>query len=407
MNSGFLLACPCCQFEGSEELLKLNCGNIDGSTLYPTLRLKACLHCGHIFNDLSPEEISGLEKYYNIEYAPANLSSVVTEGDRPGSGDVLTTDRYNNLFQILSSHFSANDNILDVGCALGGFLNYLRLKGFSALFGVDSTPTYVRHAQDRDFFTIEYGNAENLPFSANLFDAVIIEQVLEHLVNPAKAFREASRVLKEGGLFCIGVPDASRYAEYNFFDFYWVLLREHIQHFDTENLNRLAKQEGFELVEFVQNDHAIMSSKMVMPNLCSLFRKNGASVKDVSKAPTMTLQGKLKNYVKQELLRLEEKQRILDTLAEDGRPVYVWGIGREFLYLYEAAGLKKCNIVGLIDMNPCRHNGSIDGINIGPPDQLYKADPAASVIITALAHVDSIKTFLKLHGFSGEVLILE
>lgn len=402
------LTCPCCRSENSEELLKLDCGNIDGSTLYSPLRLKICLDCGHAFNDLSPEEISGLEAYYNIEYAPANINSVVTEGDRPGSTDPLTSGRYDNIFRLLSPYVSCDDNILDVGCALGGFLHYLRHKDFTNLFGVDSTATYVQHAQEQNLFTIKYGNAEKLPFDGNMFEVAVIEQVLEHLVNPGNAFREAFRVLKDGGFFCIGVPDASRYADYNFFDFYWVLLREHIQHFDLENLTRLAEQEGFELVEYLQNDHAIMSSKMVMPNLCALFRKRGSLSPEVNKqAPTKALQEKLKNYVELENTRLAEKRRIFDMLAKDKRPVYVWGIGREFLYLYEAAGLKKCNIAGLIDLNPCRQNRTIDGIAIGLQDQISNQGLPSAVIITAFAHVDSIKVSLERIGFSGDILVLE
>lgn len=407
MNSMQLHECPCCQSENSEKLLSLNCGNIDRSNLYSTIRLSVCLNCGHAFNDLSPEEITGLDDYYNTEYAPMNLNSVVTGGDRPGSSDVLTTSRYDHLFQMLSKHISHCDNILDVGCALGGFLDYLGHKGFTNLYGVDSTSTYVHHAQERNLFTIKQGNAETLPFTDKMFDVVIIEQVLEHLVNPFKAFCEAFRVLKDGGYFCIGVPDASRYAEYYFFDFYWVLLREHIQHFDIETLSRLAKHEGFEQVEYVQNDHAIMSSKMIMPNLCALFRKNGSSLAEGNrKAPTRALQENLKKYIKQELLRLEEKKRIFDILAADKKPVYVWGIGREFSYVYESAGLKKCNIVGLIDMNPWRQNTSIDGIGIGSPDQILNADPNAAVLITAVAHADSIMMSLKQLGFIGEVLLL-
>ncbi|MDG4474799.1 class I SAM-dependent methyltransferase [Thiovibrio frasassiensis] len=408
MSHGNWLSCPICNSTDNKLILSLNCGNIDSSTLYSTIRLEACIRCGHVYNDLSPDEILGLANYYNSEYAPANLSSVITEGDRPGSADVLTVGRYDHLFQMLSSHLSFSDKILDVGCALGGFLSYLSRKSFVDLFGVDSTVTYTHRAQEENLFTIKHGNAENLPFADNMFDVVVVEQVLEHLVSPAKALREAFRVLKKGGIFCVGVPDASRYAGYYFFDFYWLLLREHIQHFDIGNLTCLAAREGFELLEYVQNDHAIMSSKMVMPNLCALFRKSGSfPVEEGRGTAVIALQEKIEKYVKQDLSRLEGKQRILKMLAADKRPVYVWGIGREFLYLYEAAGLKKCNIVGLIDMNPCRQNSAVDGIVIASQDQICNADLNAIVLIAAVAHVDSIKASLEQLGFSGEILILE
>ena len=53
-------------------------------------------------------------------------------------------------------------------------------------------------------------------------------------------FREAKRVLADDGYLCIGIPDASRYDKMYFFDFFWFLIREHIQHFDIEHLKLLA-----------------------------------------------------------------------------------------------------------------------------------------------------------------------
>ncbi|MDO8559292.1 MAG: class I SAM-dependent methyltransferase [bacterium] len=55
------------------------------------------------------------------------------------------------------------------------------------------------------------GDIYNLPFSDNEIDAVICDQVLEHLNNPAKALLEMSRVLKPGGLAYIAAPFVAGY----------------------------------------------------------------------------------------------------------------------------------------------------------------------------------------------------
>src|SRR3989338_9038708 len=44
------------------------------------------------------------------------------------------------------------------------------------------------------------GDIYNLPFSDNEIDAVICDQVLEHLKDTARALKEMNRVLKQGGL---------------------------------------------------------------------------------------------------------------------------------------------------------------------------------------------------------------
>lgn len=96
--------CPICHALNSETIHTLDCGNMDNSKLYPTVRLKICLHCGHAFNELSDDEIDGLKEYYNIEYAPTNLSAADMGGDRPGSTGNLTIDRYSQLYDILSPY---------------------------------------------------------------------------------------------------------------------------------------------------------------------------------------------------------------------------------------------------------------------------------------------------------------
>lgn len=50
------------------------------------------------------------------------------------------------------------------------------------------------------------GDVLNMPFKDETFDAVISNQVLEHIKEPEKLFSEASRVLKTGGYFICTAP---------------------------------------------------------------------------------------------------------------------------------------------------------------------------------------------------------
>ena len=395
MNDVSWLSCPVCNSFDKTLLLNLNCGNMDGSSLYPTVRLVTCSQCGHAYNDLSPSEIEHLNEYYNNEYAPANLSSVVKDGDLPGSTGKMTHTRYNQLYRVLSPHIDHDGAILDIGCAVGGLLDFLWEKGFNKLYGVDVAEVYVEKARQKKKYVIERGSAESLPFDNDIFEAVIIEQVLEHLVNPAMAFREAKRVLKAGGVLCVGVPDAARYSDFYFYDYYWLLLREHIQHFDINSLKRIAQSEGFELLGYRQDSHSIMNEKMVMPNLCAVFRNislRGDAVRN--NHSNMLAQG-LKKYVEREASRLSGKQTKLAELTKNQRPVYAWGVGREFLYLYEAAGLKHCNIAGVIDMNPFKQSSQkINQMKVSSPEILSNANRDSVLAITAIAHEESIKSCL-------------
>lgn len=402
-------ACPICQAADPETICTLNCGNIDNSSLYPTARISNCLCCGHIFNELTADELNGLTYYYNHEYAPANLSATDKTGDRPGSAGSLTTKRYDQLYSALSPHIDSRQNILDVGCALGGFLDYLHDKSFTHLFGVDMTETYVEQARLKNQYKIKIGNAESLPFDDHLFDVIVMEQVLEHLFNPVQALQEARRTLRSGGIFCIGVPDAARYADCYFFDFYWLLLREHIQHFDIAHLALLGKQAGFDLLEYSETVHVIMTERMMMPNLYAVFSlTDSGHQSNPSDFYNFNLKRLMSIYLQQEKARQLIKRQKIAELIQSQRPVFVWGIGREFLYLYESVGLKLCHIVGLIDANPYKQKScSVDRMKIEAAyDLLSKSSADSVLLITAIAHTDSIKKVAKTLGFKGDFFAL-
>jgi SAM-dependent methyltransferase len=399
--------CPICHAADTEPIHALACGNFDGSELYPAVNLKNCTACGHVFNELTPDELIGLGHYYDNEYAPANVHAGGLAGDRPGSSDNLTSDRYDNLYSALAPHAQPCHEILDVGCAMGGFLDYLGRKGFGRLSGVDMTKTYVDAAREKNKYTIELGSAEDLPFDDASFDVIVMEQVLEHLVDPIKGFQETRRVLKKNGLFCVGVPDASKYAERRFFDFYWLLLREHIQHFDINHLDFLGRQEGFEMLDYRQTAHAVMSRRMVMPNLTAVFK---ASDKVDRRIEARSDHGEIKrqmtDYVNGEKSSRRIHKNTMRVLAESRRPVYIWGIGREFLYLYESAGLKRCAIAGLIDSNQFKQKScSVNGMKISDNIGLQpSANEDSALLITAIAHTDPIVRAARSIGFKGEIM---
>ena len=403
-------SCPICRAGDSETIHTLACGNLDNSKLYPTIRINICPGCGHTFNELSPHELDGLNHYYSFEYAPANLHAPDKKADIPGSAGKLTTDRYSQLYDAISPHIHEQKEILDVGCALGGFLDYLKQEGFTRLSGVDMAEAYVERAQKKNQYRVKLGNAESLPFSDHEFDAMVMEQVLEHLVNPIRAFQEARRVLKNGGVFCIGVPDASRYADFYFYDFYWLLLREHIQHFDVDHLNLLAINEGFEMLACHQTTHAVMSDQMIMPNLYVVFRStDSADNMRENHLNGSKLKKQMVDYLDQEKSRQLIKSRKIAELSESRRPVYAWGIGREFLYLYESAGLKNCHIAGLIDGNKFKQKScSVNGMKIVDAGDLLRQTTADSVlVITAIAHAEPIKDAARALGFKGEIFDLD
>lgn len=103
---------------------------------------------------------------------------------------------------------NAGRQILDLGCATGGYCVALAKEGY-AMRGADLNPEYVRIARSHGVEADHVGAA--LPYADGAFDTVLIFEVLEHLADPAALLREAKRVARRNVL--ITVPNCEKHAE--------------------------------------------------------------------------------------------------------------------------------------------------------------------------------------------------
>jgi len=90
------------------------------------------------------------------------------------------------------------------------------MKGASLKFRT-FCPNYTasQYFNDRDFGKVINGfsnqNLENQTFEDCSFDIVITQDVLEHVINPDKAFAEIARTLKPGGAHIFTVPLVNKF----------------------------------------------------------------------------------------------------------------------------------------------------------------------------------------------------
>jgi SAM-dependent methyltransferase len=85
--------------------------------------------------------------------------------------------------------------VLDVGCGLGSHLAHLRERGMM-VHGLEAGPVMARLASQAlgPKVEVDLGDAHDLPYEDNSFDAVIMVNTLELLDRPAQALAEAVRV---------------------------------------------------------------------------------------------------------------------------------------------------------------------------------------------------------------------
>lgn len=110
---------------------------------------------------------------------------------------------YHRLVNFARRH--AGREILDVGCATGGYSLALAERGF-AVKATDVNPDYVRLACARGVDARLAG--EELPFADRSFDTVLLFEVLEHVENHDRLLREVRRIARRNIL--ITVPNCDR-----------------------------------------------------------------------------------------------------------------------------------------------------------------------------------------------------
>ncbi|MGQ9560422.1 MAG: methyltransferase domain-containing protein [Candidatus Oleimicrobiaceae bacterium] len=104
----------------------------------------------------------------------------------------------------------AGQIVLDGGCGLGGKTLYCALHGATYVVGLDNDLQHVGYATEFTRakqvpnLTFLAANLRDLPFPADLFDAILLNGVVEHIRRPdlRPAMAECKRVLKTGGILC-------------------------------------------------------------------------------------------------------------------------------------------------------------------------------------------------------------
>lgn len=389
--------CVVCRSDQYTNLLNLDCGGFDNSPLYKIVKLVCCDKCYHVFNFLSQFQIERLNTYYNEEYSLCNLESPNKKGDIPGSSSNESIKRYKNLFNMISENITSDSKILDVGCALGGFLNFISafVKNEN-LYGIDSTENFVNLAKKSNLIeeNIKCSGAESIPFDDGMFDILVIDQVIEHLVDPNIFFSEANRVIKNNGILCISLPKAQEYVGNSFFDFYFFLMREHIQHFGFRQLRKIAGRYGFSVINCITTYPNLISEIGTLPNLTLKFIKDN-SYRNYESSDTLKYQ--IIEYIDESFIELIKKRNYIQSIDDN---ISIFGMSREFHYLYQNTQLNQYELK-LYDDIKTKQNMKVNGLHIFPSELI---DNDATVFITSYAHIDTMKNKLINQGFKGKFI---
>ena len=138
--------------------------------------------------------------------------------------------------------------LLDVGCGRGLFLRRMRRAGWEVA-GVEADAEVSRRISEAHGLDVRGGDPGEWGFPDGSFDAVTLHHVLEHVVRPAEMLGHCRRLLRDGGLLVVAVPNRdSLQAAFGRDGWLHMDVPFHLHHFTAAGLARLMAASGFRVV---------------------------------------------------------------------------------------------------------------------------------------------------------------
>lgn len=213
-----------------------------------------CPLCGHMQLAAMPAEESLSEAY-----GEAASSDYVEEEEGQRATARRTLDRLDPLPAVPAEEPQPDDargwvgvpasvRILDLGCWVGFLLSEAEGRGWRAE-GVEPSSFAVNYARERLGLSVQQAELLEAELEPASYSAIVMADVIEHLIDPAAALRRCRGLLAPGGKLALVLPDAGSPLARLMGKRWWSVIPTHVQYFTRASLTRLLEREGFEVLE--------------------------------------------------------------------------------------------------------------------------------------------------------------
>jgi SAM-dependent methyltransferase len=230
------------------------CGSRDTRPFLASVRrgLVQCVACDLVYVGRLPEQ-AALDALYDEAYFQKQAAPAAAAAEQVGyaeyAKDEPTIRRTARRRLDHLARFVARGRLLDVGCALGFFLDEAHRRGWEVT-GLDVSPFAARHVRERFGHPAHEGGLLDAPLAPGSFDLVTMYDVIEHVRDPKAHVEAVRRLLGPGGVFECSTPDKDslgarvtgrRWIGYN-------VSEEHVFYFSSRTLRRMLEEAGFEVL---------------------------------------------------------------------------------------------------------------------------------------------------------------
>lgn len=241
------------------------------------LPLAFCPSCGcwYVSKMPSDSEITKLyDGYYHI-HRPADLSEkkvsqIVENARRESKNDW----QLQTLSQVLGG--LSGKRIMDVGCGWGHFLLKAKFAGADVI-GCDLSPEACEFVENRLGITAYQSELQLLSSSINKVDAIVMNDLIEHPVNPLIVVHAAYDILKPGGLILLHTPNGGGAGINLETAKNWVGFRvdlEHLQYISPCTINWLSQRLNMNIERLTVFGFPNLKGLGKLPNRTSTIKEN-------------------------------------------------------------------------------------------------------------------------------------
>jgi 2-polyprenyl-3-methyl-5-hydroxy-6-metoxy-1,4-benzoquinol methylase len=240
--------------------------------------LVKCSKCGLQFLQDVPDE-AGIAEYYQKEY--------FTKRTERGYDNYFSDKIKNEIERVFKLNladlgfFEFEEKIkrsngtnfsLDIGCAAGYFVNYMKERGWNAA-GIDVSKDCVEFASGCAL-NVQQGDYLKTYFPEK-FDLISLWATIEHLHRPDKIFVKAYNDLKSNGVLYISTCRVDGINFMKLFGRRWRYYNfpEHMYFFSYHTIKRLLKKSGFNIIKYKTYGSNISKGGTILRKAADLLAK--------------------------------------------------------------------------------------------------------------------------------------
>ena len=214
---------------------------ISEDRLTPPERIVKCTQCGFVYAHPRIETQDVLSAYIHMH----DENYIKEEVGRRASARII--------LNLLEKFCKDKGRLLDIGCSTGFLLNEAQKRGWEVA-GVELSEWAAEYAKKNFHLNIYNTNLEKAGIPENSYDVVVMQDTIEHLLNPRGVLEEINRILKPGGILYVNTPDIESNSSRLLRAKWWGINQFHLYYFSRKTLTKLLTACGFKPFKYVSHE---------------------------------------------------------------------------------------------------------------------------------------------------------